>query len=314
MHNAMPPLSALRAFEAAARHLSFTRAAEELSVTPGALSHQIRGLEDFLGASLFERRTRSVALTAHGNRLYPGLQAGFGLIRDAVAGLRAGSEDPVLVLSTSPGLTSKWLAARLYRFAESHPEIDLRISSSSSYANFTTDGVDAAIRNTATPDKSGTLAYEKLVDGTMIAVCSPKLIARYGPLDRPGALEQVPFIHDDSLAAFPEVPTWSDWLNAARLTGNDVKRGLRFNHSNHALDAALEGAGLLLTQSILAYDDLHSGRLLAPFDLALPSGRAYYFVYPKAGAKEAKIGALRAWLMEELGRLEMPEPPPASRG
>src|SRR6516162_10117917 len=145
MHNALPPLSALRAFEAAARHLSLTQAARELSVTPGALSHQIRGLEELLGVKLFERRVRSIALTSAGKQLYPGLHTGFGHIHDAVASLSRANEDRVLVISTPPGFTSKWLAPRLYRFATAHPEIDVRVSSSLNNANFTTDGVDAAI-------------------------------------------------------------------------------------------------------------------------------------------------------------------------
>ncbi len=147
MHNAPPPLNALRAFEAAARHLSLTRAAVELNVTPGALSHQIRGLEDHLGLKLFDRGVRSMALTAAGKALHPGLQAGFLHIRDALAGLNRFSDTRVLVISTSPGFTSKWLAPRLYRFSLAHPDIDVRVSSSINNANFTTDGVDAAIRN-----------------------------------------------------------------------------------------------------------------------------------------------------------------------
>ena len=149
MTSPSPPLNALRAFEAAARHLSFTRAAMELNVTAGALSHQIRSLEDFLDVRLFERQARGVALTQHGKALSPGLQAGFGLLRDAVASLRAMTDSRILVVSTPPGFTSKWLAARLYRFAEKNPDIELRIASSVAYANFTTDGVDVAIRNVA---------------------------------------------------------------------------------------------------------------------------------------------------------------------
>ena len=305
MSNAMPPLGALKAFEAAARHLSFSRAAVELNVTPSALSHQIKGLEDALGVRLFERRTRSVVLTDQGKLLYPGLQAGFGLIREAVAGLRADSDDRVLVLSTSPGLTSKWLAARLYRFALAYPDIDLRISSSIHYANFATDGVDAAIRNLpSSASHDPALRYEKLVEGKLIAVCSPKLIERFGSLDRPGVLESVPFLHDDALAGSSGTPDWGDWLKALGRPGGDVKRGLRFNHSNHALDAALEGAGLLLTQNILAYDDLQSGRLVMPFDVTLPSGRSYFFVYPKSKEHDDKIKALHAWVMDEVARME----------
>ena len=149
MHKPMPPLNALRAFEAAARHLSLTKASRELNVTAGALSHQIRGLEDMLGVKLFERRVRSIALTAEGKLLYPGLQTGFTQIRDAVAGLNTGSDERVLVISTPPGFTAKWLAPRLYRFASAHPEIDVRISSSFTAANFVTDGVDMAVRNSS---------------------------------------------------------------------------------------------------------------------------------------------------------------------
>jgi len=144
MRHAMPPLSALRAFEAAARHLSLTKAAQELGVTPGALSHQIRGLEQLLGFTLFKRGVRSIALTPKGKQLYPGLQTGFGHIREAVAALMDADAERVLVISTSPGFTSKWLAPRLYRFSGAYPEIDARVSSTLANANFTTDGVDVA--------------------------------------------------------------------------------------------------------------------------------------------------------------------------
>src|SRR5882672_9669944 len=143
----MPQLNALRAFEAAARHLSLTKAAQELHVTPGALSHQIRGLEELLGLKLFERRVRSIALTRAGMQLYPGLRTGFIHIRDAVDALNEDGEERVLVISTPPGFTAKWLAPRLYRFSGAHPGIDARVSSSLANANFTTDGVDVAVRN-----------------------------------------------------------------------------------------------------------------------------------------------------------------------
>lgn len=301
----MPPLSALRAFEAAARHLSFARAAAELNVTPGALSHQIRSLEDALGMRLFERRTRSVALTEYGKRLYPGLQAGFGLIRDALAGVRDAGNDHVLVISTSPGLTSKWLAARLHRFAERHPDIDLRVSSSRANANFTHDGVDAAIRSI--PSASAldpALCHEKLLDVALVPVCSPALSARFGPLNAPGALSRVPLIHDDSLAGRPDAPSWPDWLDAAGMAGGDMARGLRFNSADHALDAALQGTGLLLAHSILASDDLRCGRLVMPFDITIPARRAYHFVCPKSRENERKIRVFRDWLRDEVSRLE----------
>lgn len=305
MHASMPPLSALRAFEAAARHLSFTRAAEELNVTPGALSHQIRGLEEFLGMSLFERKTRAIALTPQGKTLYPGLQAGFGLIRDAVAGLRATPDSRVLVISTPPGLTSKWLISRLYRFTDAHPEIDVRVSSSPAPANFLAEGVDIAIRSLPLPhEEDPALSYEELTKVGVAPVCSPKLITRFGPLDAQGALARVPLIQDDSLAGKRGVPTWVDWLREAGLNGGDIGRGLRFTSADHALDAAAEGAGLLLTHLMLAYDDLRSGRLVMPFKVVLPSKRAYHFVTPKVKLRNPTVIAFRDWLRSEVEEMD----------
>lgn len=306
MHKGLPPLGSLRAFEAAARHLSFTLAAAELNVTPGALSHQIRTLEEFLGTRLFERRTRAIAMTAQGSLLYPGLHTGFSLIRDSVAGLQGGGNDRVLVISTSPGLTSKWLASRLHRFADAHPDIDVRVSSSLANANFAVDGVDAAIRNLPRAHVAEALLhYEKLMDVMVAPVCSPKLLAKYGSLTEPGMLARMPLIHDDSLLGRLAVPTWGDWLHAAGMDGGDLRRGLRFNSADHALDAALEGAGVLLTHIVLAHDELRNGRLVRPFDTLLPSQRAYHFVCPKAKQAQPKVRAFREWLHEEIGCLDL---------
>ena len=231
MHNAPPPLNALRAFEAAARHLSLTKAAVELNVTPGALSHQIRGLEDHLGLKLFDRGVRSIALTAAGKALEPGLQAGFLHIRDALASLNRMGDARVLVISTPPGFTSKWLAPRLYRFSSAYPEIDVRVSSSLNNANFTTDGVDAAVRNLrvdAAHDEA--LEVEKLIELSLAPVMSPALVKKYGPFTSPGMLKRVPLIHDESLASRAPVPTWADWFEAAGVTDADVSRGLRIQH------------------------------------------------------------------------------------
>jgi LysR family glycine cleavage system transcriptional activator len=305
MHTAMPPLNALRAFEAAARHLSLTRAAEELHVTAGALSHQIRGLEDFLGVELFERRVRSIALTPAGKLLYPGLQTGFAHIQEAVAGLGLAGDHRVLVLSTPPGFTAKWLAPRLYRFTNANPEIDIRVSSSFGFANFTTDGVDVAVRNLpshAPPDAA--LVVEKLVELRMLPVCSPRFAQEHGPLTRPEALAQVPLIHDETFARRPQVPTWADWFAAAGVDGVDVSRGLRFNSTDHALDAAGEGAGVLLAHDLPAYEDLRTGRLVIPVRLALAIGRAYCFVCPKNRAERPHVQAFRAWLKDELATVD----------
>ena len=306
MHSAPPPLNALRAFEASARHLSLTKAALELNVTPGALSHQIRGLEDHLGLKLFDRGVRSIALTAAGKALLPGLQAGFLLIRDALASLNTLGDTRVLVISTPPGFTSKWLAPRLYRFSSAYPEIDVRVSSSISNANFTTDGVDAAIRNLAVDAAHDeALEVEKLFDQSLAPVCSPALVEKHGPFTSPDMLKGAPLIHDDSLSSRAAMPTWADWFAAAGVRDADVSRGLRFNSADHALDATVEGAGVLLALDVLAYDDLRTGRLIMPFDLTLPSGRCYSFVCPKKRREAANVRALRAWLRQEAAALDL---------
>ncbi len=305
MHKAPPPLNALRAFEAAARHLSLTKAALELNVTPGALSHQIRGLEDHLGLKLFDRGVRSIALTAAGKALQPGLQTGFLHIRDALASLNTLGDTHVLVISTPPGFTSKWLAPRLYRFSIAHPEIDVRVSSSMNNANFASDGVDAAIRNLAVdaaPDEA--LEVEKLLDQSLVAVCSPAFVEKHGPFTSPEMLKRVPLIHDDSFSSRTAMPNWADWFAAAGVRDADVSRGLRFNSADHALDATVEGAGVLLAHDVLAYDDLRTGRLVMPFDLTLPSGRCYCFVCAKKRRGSANVEAFRAWLKEEAAVLD----------
>src|SRR5437879_6383425 len=261
----MPPLNALRAFEAAARHLSLTKAAEELNVTAGALSHQIRGLEDLLGLKLFERHVRSIALTAAGRQLFPGLQTGFVHIRDAVAGLGEARNERVLVISTPPGLTAKWLAPRLYRFSAAHPDIDVRVSSSLGNANFTTDGVDVALRHPPVDSVAdGDLVIDNLIGLNLVPVCSPGLIKTYGPFASPAALQGVPLIHDESLASRANMPTWADWFKAAGVNGIEITRGLRFNSADHALDATVDGAGMLVAHYCLAFAALATGRLVVP--------------------------------------------------
>lgn len=304
MHK-VPPLNALRAFEASARHLSLTRAASELNVTPGAVSHQLRGLEDLLQVKLFERGVRKIVLTAAGKMLYPGIQRGFSQIADAVADLRQSGNQQVLVVSTSPGLTSKWLVPRLYRFASAHPDIDVRISSSLHNANFAADGVNVAVRNMPIdhpPDPQ--LVSEKLVEIRLMPVCSPRLIEANGASPTPQALAKLPLIHDDTLAGRITVPTWADWFRAANVGAFDLSRGLHFNSPDHALDAAAEGAGILLAADLLAYDDLRNGRLMAPVPLALPSGRGYHLVCPKRERGRHAVEAFFNWMQAEVAVLD----------
>jgi LysR family glycine cleavage system transcriptional activator len=304
MTRSLPPLNALRAFEATARHMSFTQAANELHVTAAALSHQIRGLEEFLGQKLFHRQARAITLTRAGELLYPGLNAAFEQIRRSVNLLDQGRNDRVLVVSTPPGFTAKWLAPRLYRFLMANPGIDARISASQTYANFANDGVDVAIRNARGPFPG--LFAQRLFDMRMLPVLSPRLLQQVGPLKRPDDLRNVPLIHDESLSTLREWPKWADWFKAAGVEARDDidwGRGLRFNSADHAIEATIEGAGVLLAHKALVLDDLRTGRLVAPFDLELKSDRAFYLVCPQGHEARPNISAFRTWIFDEVERI-----------
>ena len=292
----LPPLNALRAFEATARHLSFSKAAEELHVTPAALSHQVRGLEDLLGLKLFHRRARSIELTEPARLIYPGIRAGFEAIREAVDRLGRGQHDRILVVSSTPGFTAKWLVPRLYRFLERHPDIETRISASVAYANFTSDGVDVGIRLSSGvhPD----LHVEKLSDEWLLPLCSPRLLNGEHSLRAPQDLAHFPLIQVDLPGL---VPTWTDWLGMAGIEGIDSTRGLRLNVADHALDAASEGMGVVLAYKMVAARDILLKRLVAPFGPEIPvPGRAYYFVCARGQEKRAPVKAFRDWVFAEM--------------
>jgi LysR family transcriptional regulator, glycine cleavage system transcriptional activator len=292
----LPPLNALRAFEATARHLSFSKAAEELHVTPAALSHQIRGLEDLLGLKLFHRRARSIELTEPARLIYPGIRTGFEAIREAVDRLGRGQQDRILVVSSTPGFTAKWLVPRLYRFLARNPEIETRITASAAYANFASDGVDVGIRLSSGvhPD----LYVEKLSDEWLLPLCSPRLLDGERRLRSPQDLAHFPLIQVDLPGL---VPTWADWLRMAQIDGIDSTRGLRLNVADHALDAASEGMGVVLAYKMVASRDILLGRLVPPFgpDIPVP-GRSYYFVCARGHEKRANVKAFRDWVFAEM--------------
>ncbi|MBU2532502.1 MAG: transcriptional regulator GcvA [Alphaproteobacteria bacterium] len=298
----LPPLNSLRAFEAAARHLSFARAADELNVTAAALSHQIKTLESFLDVKLFERKTRAVALTAAGEALYPGLHAAFGQIRQALASLESLNADQVLVISSPPGFTAKWLAPRIYRFLTAHPEIDARITSNQARANFTTDGVDIAIRNSLGPPTG--LYFEKLADVRQIVVASPEYIERFGPFNAPADLNRATLIHDNSLGGIQGMPRWDEWFREAGAEMVPKNRGIHFNSADHSIDAAEEGAGVLLGTELIVADDLKKGRLVKLLDITINTPRAMYFVCPVGRENLPKIKAFREWLQLEIRAME----------
>ena len=295
MRRPLPPLNALRAFEATARHLSFSKAAQELHVTPAALSHQIRGLEDILGLKLFHRRARSIELTPPARLIYPGIRTGFETIREAVDRLDRG-QDRILVVSATPGLTAKWLVPRLYRFLALHPEIETRITASVAYANFATDDVDVGIRlsSGAHPD----LYVEKVSDEWLLPLCSPRLLEGERPLETPQDLAHFTLIQVDLPGV---VPSWTDWMGMAGIEGVDSTRGLRLNVADHALDAASEGVGVVLAYKMVAARDIVLKRLVVPFGPEIPvPGRSYYFVCAKGQEKRAPIKAFRDWVFAEM--------------
>jgi LysR family glycine cleavage system transcriptional activator len=292
----LPPLNALRAFEATARHLSFSKAAAELHVTPAALSHQIRGLEDLLGLKLFHRRARSIELTEPARLIYPGIRTGFEALHEAVGRLGRGRQDRILVVSSTPGYTAKWLVPRLYRFLARHPEIETRITASVAYANFASDGVDVGIRlsSGAHPD----LYVEKLSGEWLLPLCSPRLLDGERRLRSPQDLAHFPLIQVDLPGI---VPTWADWLRMAGIEGIDGSRGLRLNVADHALDAASEGMGVVLAYKMVAARDIQLKRLVAPFGPEIPvPGRAYYFVCARGQERRAPIKAFRDWVFAEM--------------
>ncbi len=298
----LPPLNALRAFEAAGRHLSLTKAASELHVTPAAVSHQVKGLEGYLGVKLFRRVGNSLLLTDAGQACLPGLSEGFDRLAEAIE--RLGDHDtrgPVHV-SVAPAFASKWLVPRLERFDAAHPEIDVRISASLELVNFDRDGFDAAIRlgRGSYPD----LDVRKLFAESVVPMCRPDLIEGPHPLRTPADLRHHVLLHDDSLRFDRAAPDWPMWLKAAGVKDVDPSRGPHFSHPDHAMQAAIDGAGMVLGWRTLAAADLAASRLAIPFDLTLPMELAFFFVCPHVAAERPKVVAFRDWLLEESRRAQ----------
>ena len=296
----LPPLTALRAFEAAARHLSLTKAAEELGVTPAAISHQVRQLEDQLGVELFRRLTRAVSLTEAGRVLLPLLTDGFDRLAEAVAVLRSMQQSCVLTVSVAPSFASKWLLPRLEGFAAAHPEIDVRISASMALVDFRSDQVDLAIRFGS--GRYPGLKVDKLFSESVTPMCSPALLQGAHPLRNPDDLRHHPLLHDDSAYAVGPTPDWRMWLRLAGHEDVEASRGLRFSHAEHALQAACDGIGVVLGRQSLAAADIAAGRLVRPFQLVLPIDFGYYLVRPEQQEERPKVAALARWILDEAQR------------
>jgi LysR family glycine cleavage system transcriptional activator len=300
MNQRLPSLNALRAFEAAARHLSLTRAARELHVTPAAVSHQVKALEADLGVSLLRRVKGEFVLTETARTVLPVLSAGFDRIAEAARRLRADEARRFLTVSVGPTFAANWLVRRLGAFKAAFPEIDVRLQTTDEVADFARDGVDIGIRFGA-GDYPGLRAI-RLFDEEIFPVCSPELLRRGPPLVRPADLAGHTLLHVEWSWAMTkgEPLDWQMWLRAAGAEQVDATRGPRFSYTSFALQAAVDGQGLALGSEALAGDDLAAGRLVRPFDVVLPVNFAYYMVYPEDTAERPKIDSFRHWILAEI--------------
>ena len=293
----LPPLNALRAFEAAGRHLSVTKAADELCVTAAAISHQVKTLEDYLAVKLFRRSGNALSLTDAGEAFLPALRAGFAQLERAIDALREHDSRGPLVLSVAPIFAAKWLIPRLDAFQAVQPEVDVRLSTSLELADFERDGVDAAVR--LGRGRYPGLASHRLFGETVVPMCSPALLEGEHPLASPEDLRHHVLLHFDWPAREQVTPDWSAWLRSTAVTGVDATRGPRFTQPDYAMQAAVEGAGVVLGWRSLAQADLEAGRLIIPFDLPLQMDVAFYLVYPEAAAERPKLARFREWLLRQ---------------
>jgi LysR family glycine cleavage system transcriptional activator len=290
MPRRLPTLNALKAFEAAARHESFTRAAEELCVTQGAVSHQVKALEAELGLKLFNRERQRLVITEAGRAYLIVVRDAFDRIADGTERLLQRQRGGALTVSTSPNFAAKWLVHRLGRFAAAHPEIDLKINASRHHVDFAREDVDLAVRH---GDGSGAgLHVTRLCTEEIFPVCTPKFATGRHALRIPSDLARVTLLH------VTDRKGWTQWLDFAGAKGVDASRGPILNEASMAIDAALDGQGVVLARTALAAWDLIGGRLVRPF-IAMPAPYAYWIVSPKVNAKLPKVVAFSEWLLAE---------------
>jgi len=291
----LPPLHALRAFEAAARHLSFARAAAELNLTPSAISHQIRHLEESLGRRLFERRHRGLELSVIGRVYYPLVRDAFTRLIEATTLIGgAGPElHNVLTISCTPSFAMVWLIPRLPAFQTAHPAIEVRLDTSTRLVEFARDGVDAGIRY-GTGEWPGVHA-EFLFSETLFPVGAPSLFAAKGGVSKPDDLARFPLIH-----TLPYIDDWRLWLTAAGATGVDPDHGSRFDNNLAAYKAAEQGLGVAIGRGMLLEEPLAAGRLVAPFEVKLTTSHAYYFVCAAGTERVRKVALFHDWLEGEV--------------
>jgi LysR family glycine cleavage system transcriptional activator len=303
MADRLPPMQALRAFEAAARTRSLTRAAESLHLTHGAISHQIKSLEADFGVRLVERAGRGIRLTDEGERFASRVRAVLSDLGDAVREVTERANPRQLRVSVMPSFAARWLLPRIGRFLTAHPDIDLDVSASAALADFRRDDIDAAIRYGGGNYPEAMAEY--LMDDVYFPVCSPRLAGGRVPA-RPADLA-----HHTLLRS--EAEFWQPWFAAAGLDWPEPARGPMFNDASHVLQAAAEGQGVALARSSLIGNDLTNGVLVRPFEITLPSPHKYFLVYPPRLADSPKLAPFRQWLLDEVAAERRDRPSQSKR-
>lgn len=313
MTHRLPPLNSLRAFEAAARHLSFKEAADELAVTPTAVSHQIKVLEEFVGLPLFRRLTRALELTTEGAAMLPRVQEGFASLAAAIEATRRKETGGIVSVCAPPNFATRWLVPRLGSFSRAHPDIDLRLSSSVATVDSRERNLAAEGNPNPEPECDLTIRFgrghypgctvDRLFSPAYVAVCTPALIASEHPLKEPRDLLWHNLIHDATIPDLDDRPGWAQWLSLAGVADlEDLVRGSYFEDAALALAAAMAGHGVALAARPLVSTDISAGRLVMPFPHSIPSRYAYYVTIPGSQAKRPAVLALRNWLVEEAAR------------
>src|SRR5438045_5722277 len=292
MRRSLPPLNALRSFEAAARHQSFTRAAEELCVTQGAVSHQVKALEIELGLQLFKRARNGLVITDAGRDYLAVVRDVFERLELATDRLLQRQRSGTITVSTSPDFAAKWLVSRLGRFAKAYPEIELKLAALMHRVDFAREDVDLAIRHG--DGQWPELDAVNLSAEELFPVCSPSLMSSRGGLHEPEDVLRFPLLHLDDRR------DWSRWLEAAGGPDEGLLHGPILNHASMLIDAAIDGQGIALARTMLAANDLIARRLVRPFRTALPLKNTYWMVCPQAQRGLAKIVAFRDWLLTEV--------------
>jgi len=301
----LPPLNALRAFEAAARNLSVSQAAAELHVTPAAISHQVKALEEWLSIPLFRRLNRQVLLTDAGQACLKGLRDGFDRLAATIEKVRTRASEGPLTVSAAPSFAGKWLVPRLDRFRRAHPDIDVRIDANPGLTDFERQNVDIGIRYGR--GRYPGLRADRLMSESVFPLCSPKLMRGPPRLRHPRDLARHTLLHIDMPVMGEAEPTWEMWLRAAGVSDVDWTRGPRFSVSSMAIETAIAGQGVVLGSDVLCAADLAAGRLVKPFEVGLALDFGYWIVIPETAAERPKAVAFRDWLLAEARAHEAAE-------